>query len=247
MLLDTGSVLTLIDETVWESIRKEGLQLEAGPCEVTSATKHALNVLGQVEITLQLLTRNGSWQDFKHKVVVVKGLAKRVIIGMDFLISNNATIDLQESRVYLYKNRTKTVYELVHGIHVAREVRLIEKTVLGPRTVVRQECEIEGNIVTGELVLFSPNRNLPILVAASVDCVRNNRITVELVNTTLESTALEAGTVIGITEPAEGDGEGIWEQEAIWTCPIGDTSTTTSWSQKIEIGEENTPQKEVQE
>ena len=84
MLCDTGSSITLMDELIWNKIKDNTYTLEAVNYAVRSATKHALEILGQIKLNFCLLNRKGNWQQFTFTVMVARNLSKPVILGMDF-------------------------------------------------------------------------------------------------------------------------------------------------------------------
>ena len=57
MLLDTGAAITTIDEQLWNTLKSTNNQLEKTTFSVRSATKHALDILGQTDVTFTIPTR----------------------------------------------------------------------------------------------------------------------------------------------------------------------------------------------
>jgi hypothetical protein len=53
MLIDTGSAVTLINEEIWK-LFKSTEPLENVPFAIKSVTKHAIEIIGQKDITQQL-------------------------------------------------------------------------------------------------------------------------------------------------------------------------------------------------
>ena len=184
MLCDTGSSVCLIDDSIWDNIKDKTGNLNDVNYSLRSASKHSLDIIGEMKLTFGLLTKKGSWQNYKFQFMVVRGLLKPVILGMNFFHANKALIDLYNNRVFLYKGNTKTTYQLVGSTCYAlsTEILLQEQLTLPPRTVTRIECQVNNDICDGEEVIFEPNRELGALVAASVDIVKDNKITIEITN-----------------------------------------------------------------
>jgi hypothetical protein len=135
MLLDTESALTLMDEIVYLQLREHVEKLEKTPITVQSATKHALDIIGQSEAKFKLMTRKGGIREFQQKFAIVKGLAKPIILGMDFLGECEANIKLASKKVVLCHNGTRSVHELVqgHGSEILQQARLCEQLTIPPR------------------------------------------------------------------------------------------------------------------
>ena len=60
MLCDTGSSISLLDEMVWDKIKDTTSVLGPVTCPVRSATKHAIEILGQTKLNFKLLNRKGN-------------------------------------------------------------------------------------------------------------------------------------------------------------------------------------------
>ena len=112
MLCDTGSSVSLIDDSVWENIKNKMGKLTEVNYSVRSASKHSLDILGETKLTFSLLTKKGSWKNYEFQFMVVRGLSKPVILGMNFFYANKALIDVYNKRVFLYEGNTKTTYQL---------------------------------------------------------------------------------------------------------------------------------------
>ena len=102
LLLDSGSGSTIIDEELWKVVRGNE-ELESVPFSIKSATQHTLEVLGQKTISFSLFNeRNGS-RIVTAKVVVVRGLPYKGIIGIDFLMKYSAKINIGIRKLTVYK------------------------------------------------------------------------------------------------------------------------------------------------
>lgn len=81
VLIDTGSCVTLMSETMWNACREpEDLLQHLPQGGFVTANKSKLNVMGQTLIRIRL-----AGIDAKHPVIVVRDLAKHFILGSDFM------------------------------------------------------------------------------------------------------------------------------------------------------------------
>ena len=246
MLCDTGSSVSLIDDSIWENIKTKMGKLTEVNYSVRSASKHSLDILGETTLTFSLLTKKGSWQSYEFQFMVVRGLSKPVILGMNFFHAHKALIDVYNSKVFLYKGNTKTTYQLVGSTYYtsSTEVLLHEKLTIPPRTIMRIECEIDKDIEEGEQLIFEPNRELRALVAASVDVVKDKKITIEITNISTESVDLDIDTSLGAVEKGIEQHGCIWEKGEQISCAVHEFPIDIDWIKLIEMGDDQTPEEE---
>eukprot|EP00731_Ephydatia_muelleri_P002476 Em0001g2476a len=89
MLLDTGSAVTVLSAHVWETIRAAGdSKLHDASHGVVTADGSALTLVGQANV---LVSVGGSVR--RHCVLVAQSLTQECILGADFLVSNDCSID----------------------------------------------------------------------------------------------------------------------------------------------------------
>ena len=77
-LLDTGAEATIISEDLYSRSKTHINKLEPALKPVLGANNMPLDVVGETEVTIQLGTIRA-----KHKVLVCRGLAQQVLIGVD--------------------------------------------------------------------------------------------------------------------------------------------------------------------
>ncbi len=245
MLCDTGSSISLLDEMVWDKIKDNNIILESVKRPVRSATKHTIEIIGQTNIQFKLYNRKGNWQEFTYKFMIARNLSKPAILGMDFFHAHRAMINLHNNRVHLYQNRTRTAYQLVGGTtqSTTMEVALIETITIPARTIMRVQGTTNDNIVDGEQVIFEPNRNMDVLIAAGVDIIHDQKLTVQLTNTSTEAVTLQAETIVGTIEKGVDRQGAIWETDEFSSCHIYtvEQEETNNWMEQLEIGNAKTP------
>ena len=248
MLCDTGSSISLLDEMVWDKMKDTTSVLDPVTCPVRSATKHAIEILGQTKLNFKLLNRKRNWQQFTYTFMIARNLSKPAILGMDFFHTQRAMINLNNNRVHLYQNRTRTAYQLVGGTTQSTgiEVALIEYITIPARTIMRVQCKANDSIVDGEQVIFELNRNMDVLVAAGVDIIHDQKLTVQFTNTSTEAITLQADTIVGTVEKGEEQQGAIWETDEFSTCHIhtAKQNETKNWMDLLEIGHNETPMEE---
>ena len=111
LLLDSGAGSTIIDEEIWKVVRGNE-ELESVSFSIKSATQHALEVLGQKTVSFNLFNeRNGS-KNVTAKVVVVRRLPYKGIIGIGFLMKYRAKINIGKRKLTLYERRRRSVHNL---------------------------------------------------------------------------------------------------------------------------------------
>lgn len=88
-LLDNGSEATIISEDLYSHSKTPINKLEPTQKPVLGANNTPLHVVGKTEVTIQ----PGGIRA-RHKVLVCRGLAQQVLIGIDFLTTHKCIISL---------------------------------------------------------------------------------------------------------------------------------------------------------
>ena len=246
MLFDTGSSSTLIDQELWEPIKNESGPLEDVKFNIRSASKHVVDVLGQADVTLSLFTKEGEEVKFPVKAMIVHGLLHKVILGIDFLTENKAEMNLEAGTVTLDRNANRTMYRLKprKPVRSSTNVVLPQATTIAPRQVRRLECHVEGRPEPDTEVIFEAGEETELLVAASVDTVHDDHITVQVVNTTDRRICLPEGLIIGqVSLRAEDEIVEAGEENELALLEASE-EVPEPWLQLIEVGDDTTPAEE---
>ena len=246
MLCDTGSAVSLIDESIWDNIKDQVNKLNEVKYAVRSASRHSLEILGQTDIQFQLVTKKGIWIDFTYEFMIARGLSKPAILGMNFFHAQKALINLQNNVVYLHKRGIKTMHELVGctSYNSTTGVFVNKTLTIAPRTILRTLCNVDENINEGQQLTFEPNRQIDVLIAASVDIVRDRQIMVEFTNASDNTMIIKEDTLVGVADKSEEHEGYIAETEEFACCAIETTDEKKEWFDKIEIGDNKTPTNE---
>ena len=94
-LVDTGAGVSLLQEDQWKKANLEECRLEPwSGQQLVGADGTPLHVLGGVKVNLLL-----SGMPFCQQMVVVRSLTAEAILGLDFLQTNQAVIDLEQQRL----------------------------------------------------------------------------------------------------------------------------------------------------
>ena len=91
MLCDTGSAVSLIDESIWDNIKDQVNKLNEVKYAVRSASRHSLEILGQTDIQFQLVTKKGIWIDFYIRIYDSKRSIKTSHFRHEFLPCTEST------------------------------------------------------------------------------------------------------------------------------------------------------------
>ena len=109
------------------------------------------------------------------------------------------------------------------------------------RTILRTLCNVDENINEGQQLKFEPNRQINVLIAASVDIVRDRQIMVEFTNAFDNIMTIKEDTLVGMADKSEKHDSYIAETEEFVCCAIEITDEQKEWFDKIEIGDNKTP------
>jgi hypothetical protein len=103
---------------------------------------------------------------------------------------------------------------------------------------MRVKCRIDEEITENTEIIFEPAKIKNVLIAATIDVVRDNSITVQIVNAEEKSIELTEDMIVGeVSLLKESE-----DNEEYEICQI--EKQDTDWIKKIEIGDENIPSDE---
>ena len=137
--------------------------------------------------------------------MIARGLSKPASLRMNFLHAYKALINLQNNVIYLHKRGIKTTHELVGctSYNSTTGVFVNKTLTLAPRTILRMLCNVDENINEGQQLTFEPNRQIDVLIAASVDIVRDRQIRVEFTNASDNTMTIKEDTLVGVADKAK--------------------------------------------
>ena len=112
-LIDIGSSITIINEEVWNIIKRRGEKLKQVNYAVRSVHKHQIKIVGETKIYFRMKASRGkSTKEFTITALVTKGVLHKVIMGLDFMQQCKAQLDIVTLKMSLYSNGIKTVHNL---------------------------------------------------------------------------------------------------------------------------------------
>ena len=99
-----------------------------------------------------------------------------------------------------------------------------------------------------EQVAFEPNRQVDMLIAAGVDIIKGQKLTVQFTNTSMEAVTIQAETIYsGYNRARGGERYGaIWDADEFSSCHVhlANKNEQINWLKQIEIGNTDTPVEE---
>ena len=95
MMLDSGSLISLIDESVVTGFSTEE-NMTASSIRLVSAAGDNISTLGSITLSIQLGSLHSN-----HSLVIVRSLISPVILGLDFLRKHKVVVDFSSNPVNL--------------------------------------------------------------------------------------------------------------------------------------------------
>ena len=191
-LIDTGSAITIIHKYLLNDIPHAELLPKTK--NYLSANGSALNIIGETPLEINV---NG----IKTTVIadVTTNLVTNIILGCDWIQSNNVYIFTPEQRI-LIRHRGKDVsIPFIKPPPPNYPVTLNHCITIPPLSEQVVEAKIKHHNM-GD-ILFEPNTRLKskaLFMANALTQVKNKKITVNIVNATHRQQTLSEGTKLGI-------------------------------------------------
>ena len=231
-LIDTGSELTLLNERVFNRLRKRP-SLQKSNIALQSANGSEMRVKGKAILDLKI-----QGMKFSHEFVIVNDLNRTAILGRDFLISNGARLYFD-----LNKIRIRDVYvPMERDIHLAANARAAQAIKLKPQTtyiayaVVKdnkyflKDCDYSFTPAKRGLLLTQPE----IKVLPSLVKLKNGKIPIQVSNTANRTLKIYKGCVLGTLAAIK--------VPQVKTREVSSVSVTPSeFSKHINVDETNKP------
>ena len=122
-LVDTGSVVTCISDEVWEKLNKNDHPLESCDMVLESVNQQPLELVGKTMIKFSIQNNY-----FTCNALIVKNLSYNVILGRDFLMHYNVTIDILNKRFALISKTCNQLNEAHKSEHKQQEASTPNET-----------------------------------------------------------------------------------------------------------------------
>ena len=200
MLVDTGSSVTILHESIWKMAVKGKKELKQATCPVMAVTGESLPLCGQAEVNLQVGSYSGV-----HNVLVVRDMTQQCLLGTDFLEQCHCIINMGAKTLTI--GGMKQQVPLLSGKKgTACHVAVQETTVIPPLHQVRLPVhrETDNDFLEDGMGLFEPkpvfsDDHSGLLVAHSVSRVSSQGDTViQLMNVTSTPISVYAGERVGM-------------------------------------------------
>ena len=152
MLIDTGSSITIINEEIWNIIKRRGEKLKEINYTVMSVNKQQVKILGETEIYFRMkLNRGKSTKEFSTTALVTRGVMHKAIMGLDFMQQYKAQLDIVTLKMSLYSTGIKTVHNLYRQRNLSNNINTLttEKHIaLAKSTTNKTKVEVKGSEVS---------------------------------------------------------------------------------------------------
>ena len=135
--MDEEATIISEDQYSSPSYKTHITKLEPTQKPVLGANNMPLDVVGKTEETIEL-GKIGA----QHKVLVCQGLAKQVLIGMDFLTAHKCIIDFNTNTVYSKGGPKRVAFGCVDRVY---RITGAETVKLSPNMVANIPCERRSN------------------------------------------------------------------------------------------------------
>ena len=208
-LLDTGAEATIISEVVFNHVKSSLCKLHSQHKPVLGANNMPLDVLGEVEITLQL-----GGVTAQHRVFVCRGLAQEILVGIDFLRTHKCVLNFDTGTVYTKEGPSKMVFG--HLDKVCR-ITVAETITLSPNMVANIPCQVHEAVGLDELEgVLEPSEKFTERYAAgafrTAVTIKDGRVPVRVFNPLNKPLKIYRSSSIGELYPLHG-GEELSEED----------------------------------
>ena len=191
-LIDTGSAITIIHQNLLNKIPHE--KFIEKPKNHLSASCSSVDIIGETLLTINI---NGTTTQIIADVAT--NLITNLILGSDWIQSNNVYILTPERRIMIRKKGKQVSTPFVKPPLLNYPVTLINHITLPPFSEQIIEARLQhGNMID---VLFEPNpklQNKALFIASTLLNVQNEKININIINATDKQQTLSEGTKMGV-------------------------------------------------
>jgi hypothetical protein len=178
---------------------------------VQAANCQPLKVLGKAKLNISLGGTTRKEGDFQtvYTFCVTEGLFHNVIIGLDFLQTHKALVDLNAKKLLITDNfQTQTVHKLTSLPSDNYEVQVIapEDIRIPARSQVTMSAKLSEDLEEGKIEHFKPKvDDYTPMTAHTVAVIQDNTINVRVLNQSNEDIVIRCGTILGSLEDLNDD------------------------------------------
>ena len=217
-LLDTGAEATIISEVVFNHVKSSLCKLQPQHKPVLGANNMPLDVLGEVEITLQF-----GGVTAQHRVFVCRGLIQEILVGIDFLRAHRCVLNFDTGTVYTKNGPSKMVFG--HLDKVCR-ITIAETVTLSPNMVAHIPCLVHEAVgLDGFEGVLEPSEKFTGRYAAgafrTAVTIKDGRVRVRVFNPLNKPLKIYGCSSIGELYPLHGGEEQFMEDNVGMNYKIG--------------------------
>ena len=203
MLVDTGAAVTLLRVDVWQQVvGRDPTQLEPCPTlRILGAGGEPLTVHGRAHLKLTL-----GAVSLPVQVVVVHPLTSPAILGLDFLLQEQATVNLSTRSLHLKERGCDIPLQhpalpsdgpMEYAVAVAATVEV------PPRSMMLVEGTAEGVAEGLWLLEETAAKELPVAVARGLTEPQSSRVVMQVLNISEDPVKLYKGMTVGVLQRVE--------------------------------------------
>lgn len=252
MLVDTGSVFTIISENLWNALyfkpnRGDRYMCAAGGStnvpgrptlvkehhKVVSANGEPIEILGRTQLNISV----GN-QVIKQSVLVAKDLAQECILGVDFMGTHGLIIDFSTMTLKTKSESVclkKGIENLACNIKSARTevIPAGHEKIIDGMLVVKHSGNISKTNYVGMVEsTLKPKNDRSLLVARSIVTARNSTVPLRIANFSDEDVTIYKNTRLGKFSSIEENFESVLSNVC---CTASGSQETTSIIDNIHI------------
>ena len=201
-LIDTGAAVSLISHRLWKELQAKDSQLTLDKTghELVGVQGAPLKLLGEcyIEVAFDSLDRMIS-----TPVLVAEMVTSDVILGRDFLRSNQCTVEMGQTDQLRF-TKDKSVVPLGSGLAATTVALVVDKAFTIPpqsEVEVLLKAPITSDSTVATWLVEPVAEERPVEVARALVSPENGRVLVRLLNTRPDSIELNRGRPIAVLEP----------------------------------------------
>ena len=202
LLIDTGAAVTLLRQDVWNQIAAPKPELKPWPGPpLVSAGGTPLTIHGCMCMALQL-----GGVSIETEMVVVSPLTSEAILGIDFLQTQQAMIDLGQGTLHLRQSGCDISLGAPSAFDPCtdtQQVRVTTTITVPARTIMTVSAHSEKPVQGVWLVEEAPAKQLHLAVGRAVVEPLSIDVPVRLLNVSDEPVTIYAGAVVATLQPVE--------------------------------------------
>ena len=193
-IVDTGASISLVSKDQWQPLKLDDTPLSPSDIVAEAANNSPIGILGKATLNVQFDENHKSSHDF----YVANEMVSEIILGLDWLVTNQVNIDTAEMVLKFPDGATKPLCLFDSTIVDPLGVVLEEDVVVPAKHEVFQTARVR-NPTLNESIL-EPNANLSekgVLVARVMVQPKEQRVPIQIINPGVSPIKLYKGMAVG--------------------------------------------------